>query len=94
MSDYEICDVNPKDTTSCSLRQKECVEYSYISCKQYNYNNYNSNEEKEECVQKQDKSGCELRSCSKMDITKCGEFIPINKNEKCVPNSGNTKCEI
>lgn len=94
LSDYEICDVNPKDTTSCSLRQKECVEYSYISCKQYNYNNYNSNEEKEECVQKQDKSGCELRSCSKMDITKCGEFIPINKNEKCVPNSGNTKCEI
>ncbi len=45
-------------------------------------------------MQKQDKSGCELRSRSKMDITKCGEFIPIDKNEKCVPNSGNTKCEI
>ena len=89
-----ICDVDPENENSCIERTKKCEEYSYLSCRNYNRNNYNSDEEKEECVQKGDKTGCEIKSCIKMAINECQKFIPMNEDEKCILNSEGNKCEI
>ena len=89
-----ICDVDPENENTCIERSKKCEEYSYFSCKDYNWNNYNSDVDKEECVQKEDKTGCELKSCTNMAINECEKFIPVNEDEKCLLNSAGNKCEI
>ena len=45
-------------------------------------------------MQKEDKSWCEFKGGSKIVIIKCGVFIPMNKDEKCVLILRNTKYEI
>ena len=89
-----ICGIDPENENSCIERKKKCEEYSYLSCKNFNWYNYNSGEENEECVQKEDKTGCELKSCAKMATNECGKFIPMNNDEKCILNSSGNKCEI
>ena len=36
---------------------------------------------------------CKLMSCSDMEIDSCKEFI-IEGEKLCLPNSGNSKCEL
>ena len=89
-----ICDVDPNNRNSCIERNKKCEEYSYLFCNNFSWNNYNSDGELERCMQKEDKTGCELKSCANTDINQCGKYIPMNSGEKCALNAAGNKCEI
>ena len=90
------CDTDPEDPNLCRERETKCEEYSYFTCMQYNNRNSNDNSpsEREVCLPKEDKSGCELKSCKSMPTEDCGKFIPMNPDEKCVFNSQGNVCEI
>ena len=84
-----ICDIDPENDNSCIERPKKCEEYPYLLCENFNSYNYG-----EKCVQKKDKTGCELISCTKMAINECGNFIPEFPDGKCTLNAAGNKCEI
>ena len=54
---------------------------------------YDENSKFIKCIQKTDKSGCELNSCQDL-VSNCDRFSFGNSDEKCVMNSDNTHCEI
>ena len=88
----QICAIDPENEKSCIKRLRKCEEFPYPSCENYNFYNYYLDGEK--CVQKKDKTGCELISCTKTAINECENFIPQLPDEKCTLNAAGNKCEI
>jgi len=64
----------------CEEVFKECEDMPYDECKSYYPQSEEIRELEAKCVQKEDKSGCELKSCY---------FLKI-----CAPNDDNSGCEI
>ena len=70
--------------------EKQCLPNSdnskceFLGCEDFKSNceQFTLNEESK-CILKSDNSGCTLSKCSDMDITNCGEFIPISNDIKC-----------
>ena len=73
--------------------KKECKYLPYEQCNRLTPIK-GKNGEVFECFQKDDKTGCELKSCKSQSKENCGGFIPHSEYEKCVLNSKKNECEI
>ena len=79
----------------CEEVEKECKDMPYDDCRSY----YSRSEEikklEPKCVKKEDKSGCELKSCYFLNSNECSEFKFENYELKiCAPNDDNNGCKI
>lgn len=78
-----ICTSYKRDNKydECIQTIRKCEELSYDKCHEYYKSIYFS--KGENCVQKEDKGGCELQKCEEMNTNKCDSFYASNNNEKC-----------
>ena len=88
-SEHKICIY---DKTKKGCVEKGCTDLEADKCSAIG-SWYDENSKFIKCIQKTDKSGCELNSCQDL-VSNCDRFSFGNSDEKCVMNSDNTHCEI
>ena len=87
-SEHKIC-MYDKNKNGCV--EKGCTELEEDECN--TISSWYEDSKLIKCIQKTDKSGCELNSCQDL-VSNCDRFSIGNSDEKCVMNSDNTHCEI
>lgn len=86
---HKLCDYDNRKTMSkCYEREMKCSEItSEEECLSYTYNN-----DLTKCIYSD--NICRDISCTQItDLSKCGEYIPINPNKTCALNETTKKCE-